>query len=161
MWCECSKTVRYKNGAEETMVLRLIKKYVTKELIVYGIVGGMTTVVNFIVSYLMNDVIGCTFTVITNSVAWVAAVAFAYVANNTWVFRLGFEGWKKEVEKIWKFTAGRIATWVIEVGGMYRLVDCMELAVWPIKIALAVIVILLNYVFSKLFVFIKKKEVEE
>ena len=143
------------------MIQMLIKKYITKELIVYGVVGGMTTVVNFIVSYLMNDIIGCTFTVITNSVAWVAAVAFAYVANNTWVFRLGFEGWKKEFQKIWKFTAGRIATWVIEVGGMYLLVDCMELKFWPIKIALAVIVILLNYVFSKLFVFIKKKEVEE
>ena len=143
------------------MIKRLIKKYITKELIVYGIVGGMTTVVNFIVSYLMNDIIGCTFTVITNSVAWVAAVAFAYVANNTWVFRLGFEGWKKEFQKIWKFTAGRIATGAIEVGGMYLLVDCMELKFWPIKIALAVIVILLNYVFSKLFVFIKKKEVEE
>lgn len=143
------------------MMLRLIKKYVTKELIVYGVVGGMTTVVNFIVSYLMNDIIGCTFTVITNSVAWVAAVAFAYVTNNTWVFHLGFEGWKKEAQKIWKFTAGRIATWAIEVGGMYLLVDCMELAFWPVKIALAVVVILLNYVFSKLFVFIKKKEVEE
>ena len=143
------------------MIVRLIKKYVTKELIVYGVVGVMTTVVNFIVSYLMNDIIGCSFTVVTNSVAWVAAVAFAYVTNNTWVFRLGFEGWKKEVQKIWKFTAARIATWVIEVGGMYLLVDCMELAFWPVKIALAVIVILLNYVFSKLFIFIKKKEVEE
>ena len=143
------------------MIQRLMKKYITKELIVYGIVGGMTTVVNFIVSYLMNDIIGCTFTVVTNTVAWVAAVAFAYVANNTWVFRLGFEGWKKEGQKIWKFTAGRIATWVIATGGMYLLVDCMELAFWPVKVALAVIVILLNYVFSKLFVFIKKKEVEE
>lgn len=143
------------------MIQNLLKKYITRELIIYGIVGGMTTLVNFIVSFVMNDLIGCSFTVITNSVAWVAAVAFAYVANNTWVFRLGFEGWKKEGQKIWKFTAGRIATWAVEVGGMYLLVDCMKLAFWPIKIALAVIVILLNYVFSKLFVFIKKKEVEE
>ena len=143
------------------MLKKLVKKYISRELIIYGVVGGMTTIVNFIVSYLMNDIIGCTFTVITNSVAWVAAVAFAYVTNNTWVFRLGFEGWKKEGQKIWKFTAGRIATWGIEVGGMYLFVDCMKLAFWPIKIALAVIVILLNYVFSKLFVFIKKKGVDE
>ena len=148
-------------GAKDNMIGRLIKKYVTKELIVYGVVGLMTSGVDFIVSYLINDIIGCTFTVVTNSVAWVAAVAFAYVANNTWVFRLGFEGWKTEVQKIWKFTAARIASGVIGVGGMYLLVDCMELPFWPIKIALAVIVILLNYVFSKLFIFIKKKEVEE
>lgn len=143
------------------MIRELIKKYITKELIVYGIVGGLTTVVNFIVSFIMNDLIGCTFTVVTNSVAWVAAVTFAYVTNNTWVFRIGFEGWKKEIQKVWKFTAARIVTWVIEVGGMYLLVDCMKLAFWPIKVGLAVIVILLNYVFSKLFVFIKKKDTEK
>ena len=143
------------------MIVSLIKKYITKELIVYGIVGLMTTGVDFIVSYLINDVIGCAFTVVTNLVSGASAIAFAYVTNNTWVFRIGFEGWKKEGQKIWKFTTGRIATWVIATGGMYLLVDCMKLAFWPVKIALAVIVILLNYVFSKLFVFIKKKEVEE
>lgn len=142
------------------MIQKLLKKFITKELIVYGIVGGMTTVVNFVVSYLMNDIIGCTFTVLTNSVAWVAAVAFAYIANNTWVFRIGFEGWKKEAQKIWKFTAARLVTWVIEVGGMFLLVDCIELPFWPIKIGLAVVVILLNYVFSKLFIFIKRKDGE-
>ncbi len=140
---------------------QLWKKYVTRELIVYGIVGVLTTVVNLIVSYIMNDFLKCPSSVITNSVAWVVAVAFAYVTNNTWVFQIGYEGVKKEVLKIWKFTAGRIATYVIEVGGMFLLVDLVKLSYWPVKFAVAVLVIILNYVFSKLFVFIKKAKKDD
>lgn len=140
------------------MIKKLWKKYVTRELIVYGIVGAMTTVVNFIVSFVMNDFIQCPFTVLTNSIAWVVAVAFAYVTNNCWVFRIGYEGWKQELDKIWKFTAGRIATYVIEVGGMFLLVDLWKFPYWPVKLILSVFIILLNYVFSKLFVFIKNRK---
>lgn len=139
------------------MIKKLIKKLFSREIMMYVIVGGMTTVVNWLVAYLFNDIIECSSTLITNSVAWVAAVAFAYVTNNTWVFQIGFEGWKKEINKIWKFTASRIATGVIEIGGIYLLDDILGLPFWPVKITVSIIVIVLNYVFSKIFVFIKSK----
>lgn len=142
-------------------LIHLWKKYITKELIAYGIVGALTTLVNWAVSYLVNDIIGCPFTVVTNSTAWIAAVTFAYIANNIWVFRLGYEGIKKELIKMGKFTVGRLATYVIEVGGMFLLVDVSAFPYWPVKIGISVLVILLNYIFSKLFVFIRKTKPEE
>ena len=140
------------------MLSKLFKKFFTREIIVYVLVGGMTTVVNWLVSYLFNNILQCESSVVTNSVAWVAAVAFAYVTNNTWVFQIGFEGWKKELSKIGKFTASRIATGVIEIGGMFLLDDIMGLPYWPVKIVISVAVIVLNYVFSKVFVFIKSRK---
>ena len=66
---------------KDNLFLHLWKKYVTKELIIYGIVGVLTTVVNWIVSYLFNNILQ-TDVVITNSIAWIAAVTFAYIRNN-------------------------------------------------------------------------------
>ncbi len=140
--------------------IRLWKKYVTRELVIYGIVGVLTTVVNWMVSYLFNDIIHADVNV-TNSIAWVAAVAFAYLANDRIVFRVGYHGAKKELDKIWKFTFSRIVTLLIEVGGGALFVKMLGFPYWPVKISVSVLVILLNYIFSKLFVFIKDKSQSE
>lgn len=139
------------------MLKKLFNKLFTREIIMYVIVGVLTTLVNWIVAYLFNNIIGCKLSVITNSVAWVAAVAFAYVTNNTLVFRIGFESWKSEFNKIWKFAASRIFTGIVEIGGMFLLDDILGFPYWPVKLVISVIVIVLNYVLSKLFVFIKSK----
>ncbi len=141
---------------KDNLFLHLWKKYVTKELIIYGIVGVLTTVVNWIVSYLFNNILQ-TDVVITNSIAWIAAVTFAYIMNDRVVFHVGYHGLKKEMDKIWKFTFSRLITLVIEVGGGALFVKSLGFPYWPVKVSISVIVILLNYIFSKLFVFIKDK----
>lgn len=137
--------------------------FVNRETITYAIAGVATTVVNFIAYHVFCNMLGVP-NLIANAIAWVIAVAFAYIVNARWVFLEKFEGWKKEWERIWKFTGARIVTFVIEEAGMFLLVDVLHGPNLIMKAIVAVLVIILNYVFSKLFVFIsgsKDKEVTE
>jgi len=140
-------------------LIELFKKYVTKELILYGITGVMTTVVNWGVTYLLYDIAGVEENV-TTVLAWIAAVAFAYIVNNLVVFKMGFEGFKRELEKIAKFTAARLVTFVFEWLPIFLFVTLGGLNMWLVKIPTSIIVILLNYIFSKLCIFVKKKKDE-
>lgn len=137
--------------------------FVNRETITYAIAGVATTVVNFIAYHVFCNMLGVP-NLIANAIAWVIAVAFAYIVNARWVFLEKFEGWKKEWERIWRFTGARIVTFVIEEAGMFLLVDVLHGPNLIMKAIVAVLVIILNYVFSKLFVFIsgsKDKEVTE
>lgn len=135
--------------------------FVNRETITYAIAGVATTVVNFIAYHVFCNMLGIP-NLIANAIAWVIAVAFAYIVNARWVFLEKFEGWKKEWERIWKFTGARIVTFVIEEVGMFLLVDVLHGPNLIMKAIVAVLVIILNYVFSKLFVFISgSKDKEE
>lgn len=143
----------------KNLISRLWKKIFTREIITYLIAGVLTTAVNFAVSYLFYDILKVNEN-ITTAIAWVVAVSFAYVVNNVWVFRQGNEGGKREAVKAGKFFTARLLTLAIEWGGMFWLVTCMEVSFWLVKIPLAVIVTILNYVFSKLFIFIRKSSAD-
>lgn len=134
-----------------------IAKIVNLEFATYIIAGILTTLVNWLVSYLLNDIAKIEYATVTNAVAWIVAVIFAYWINNVWVFKEKFLDLKSEIVKIIKFFISRGATGVIEIGGPWILVDLLEFPFWPVKIIISVAVIILNYVFSKLFVFIRKK----
>lgn len=135
-----------------------VAKLVNREVATYIIAGVLTTVVNWIVSFVFNDILKVESVLLTNSVAWIVAVAFAYWINDVWVFREKFETTGKEIVKIGKFVSSRIATGIIEVGGMWLFVEKLELPFWPVKILISVTVIILNYIFSKIFVFVKAKK---
>lgn len=138
-----------------------VAKIVNREVATYIIAGVLTTVVNWLVSFIFNDLLKVESVVLTNSVAWVVAVAFAYWINDVWVFQEKYESAGKEIVKIGKFVSSRIATGIIEVGGMWLFVDKLELPFWPVKIIISFAVIVLNYVFSKIFVFVKAKAGKE
>lgn len=135
-----------------------VAKLVNREVATYIIAGVLTTVVNWIVSFVFNDILKVESVLLTNSVAWIVAVAFAYWINDVWVFQEKFETTGKEIVKIGKFVSSRIATGIIEVGGMWLFVEKLELPFWPVKILISVTVIILNYIFSKIFVFVKEKK---
>ncbi len=135
-----------------------VAKLVNREVATYIIAGVLTTVVNWIVSFVFNDILKVESVLLTNSVAWIVAVAFAYWINDVWVFQEKFETTGKEIVKIGKFVSSRIATGIIEVGGMWLFVEKLELPFWPVKILISVTVIILNYIFSKIFVFVKAKK---
>ncbi|MCQ2495075.1 MAG: GtrA family protein [Lachnospiraceae bacterium] len=133
-----------------------LAKIVNLEIITYLIAGVLTTIVNWIVSYIMNDIIHMQSATVISIISWVVSVAFAYWINSSWVFKSKYAGMKKEMEKIWKFVSSRLITGVLEVGGMWLFCDVLLWAFWPVKIVISVVVVILNYVFSKLFVFLKK-----
>lgn len=130
-------------------------KFVNRETVTYLIAGVLTTVVNFIAYYLFCNIMGVE-NLIANGIAWVIAVVFAYVINDLWVFQSERAGIRREIEKISKFFGARILSFVVEEAGMFLFVDIIGWNNMIVKAALAVIVIILNYFFSKLYIFNKR-----
>ena len=155
------------------------QKLFSREVITYVIAGVLTTLVNLIAKFIFFNLMGIDEN-ITTALAWVVAVAFAYVINNYWVFLKGNEGAARETVKILKFTVARIATYVIEAAGIYFFITkdwihyfleifpslsdkiysspyCDTIKFWIVQLPLQFLVIVLNYLFSKLFVFVNRK----
>ena len=130
-------------------IVELIKKY--KELIVYAIFGVCTTVVNFacymICVKLNVDVL------VSSVIAWVVSVVFAFLTNRKWVFDSKANTLSGVVKELAKFSSGRVLTQIIDmvILAVFVKMLCYDEAV--VKLAANVVVIVLNYVFSKFFVF--------
>lgn len=139
----------------------LIKKcwkfFTNREMITYIIAGVLTTLVNFMICFIFYNCLKWDENLV-NTMAWIAAVVFAYVINKVWVFRDKNDKKSEEAMKFGKFIAARLFTLVIEVGGPFIFVTMLEFPFWPVKLVVAVIITVLNYILSKLFVFIKKEK---
>lgn len=138
-------------------MIRLIKdKLFTREIITYGISGVLTTAINLISYYLCWNIFGI-HNLIANIIAWVLAVTFAYFMNAIWVFNDKRQGAKEETVKMFKFYVARIFSLIVEEAGLFLFVEILHFSNMLVKCGLAVIVIVLNYVLSKLFIFNNKK----
>jgi putative flippase GtrA len=93
---------------------------------------------------------------IANIIAWVLAVTFAYFMNAVWVFKDERQAAPQETIKMFKFYVARIFSLVVEEAGLFLFVELLHFNNMIVKCGLAVIVIILNYVLSKLFIFNKK-----
>ncbi len=130
----------------------LIMKY--KGLILYIVFGAMTTLVNMAAYWLCFDVLGIP-NVLSTVIAWVLAVSFAFITNKIWVFdSRSFDG-KTLRREIPAFFGARLLTGLLDVGIMYAAVDVMHWNAIPWKLASNVLVIVLNYIASKLVIFRK------
>ena len=144
----------------ETVIKKLWNMFVNRETITYIIAGVLTTLVNFVASFVGYDCLHWNENLVT-AIAWVVAVVFAYVINKYWVFLEKKGEAAGEVAKFGKFIAGRLFTLAVEWFGVFLFVTTLEIAFWPVKLVLAVIVTILNYLISKLFVFISGSEKKE
>ena len=135
------------------MIKKLWNLFVNRETITYIIAGVMTTLVNFVASYLGYNMLKWNENFVT-AIAWIVAVVFAYVVNKYWVFLEKKGEAAGEAVKFGKFVAGRLFTLAVEWLGVFAFVTTLQVPFWPVKLVLAVIVTVLNYVTSKLFVFI-------
>ena len=136
------------------MLMQLIKKY--KDILLYGIFGVLTTVVNIATYWVAAHPLGLSVMVST-IIAWIAAVLFAYVTNRKWVFHSQAQGTKEIVQELVSFFACRLATGVVDWACMFIFVDLLHFNDVIIKAAANVLVIILNYVASKLVIFKHKK----
>lgn len=125
------------------------------DLIVYLVFGVLTTVVNYIVYLPCYNVLGLSSS-ISNVIAWAAAVAFAFLTNKPFVFRSYDWSAKTVVPELIRFIGTRLGSGALETGILFVTVDMIGLNgnVW--KLATSVLVVILNYVGSKLLVFRKK-----
>ncbi len=137
-------------------IKELINKY--GEIIRYLIIGVLTTVISiatyFILTKLFLDPNNEIELQIANIISWIVAVTFAYFTNHFFVFK---QDNKVTIKEALKFYSARVGTLLIEMFLMYILVSVMEYNDKVIKIIVQIIIIVLNYVFSKIFVFKKNK----
>ena len=123
-----------------------------KDIVLYGFFGVMTTLVNILSYWIMVRVFRCS--VMCGSViAWITAVLFAYITNRKWVFHSEATGYDKVLREIASFFLCRLATGVLDWGCMYVFVEMFHLNDMLIKTISNIIVILVNYLASKLIIF--------
>ena len=115
----------------------------------------LTTVINIVIYNLCYNSVGMSNT-LSNVMAWIVAVTFAYLTNKVWVFES--TSWKWEVLKreVMAFISCRLATGVLDIVIMFICVDVLGMHALLMKVISNVLVIVLNYVFSKLVIFKKK-----
>jgi putative flippase GtrA len=137
-----------------SVIIGIWKKMVNRETITYIIAGVLTTIVNFI-SYEGLYRMGLK-NLVANAWAWVIAVAFAYIVNKKNVFLSKSSNAKDEAVKVMRFFGARVITLGVEQFGMFLFIDYLGFHRLLVKACIAVVVTILNYIFSKLFVFHKK-----
>lgn len=147
---------------------KLFEKY--RELIVYAIVGGLTTVTNYIIHFSLRFM-GLNY-YIALSAAWLGAVLFAYMANRIFVFESKAEG-KALIKEFILFFGARLFSYGLEMLISFIFIDCAgaDKIMWQpdfiektiplgelmVKTGAQVIIVLSNYIFSKFVIFKKGK----
>lgn len=132
----------------------LYQKY--KDIIPYGIFGVLTTLVNVIVYWTSARLLGLGVMPST-VIAWILAVLFAYITNRKWVFHSTAVTAAEIRKEIISFFVCRLATGVLDWACMFIFVDLLRLYDVAIKVLANILVIILNYVASRLVIFKKKK----
>lgn len=132
----------------------LYEKY--KDLVPYVIFGVLTTAVNYVSYWLFAHPLG-SGTVFSTAAAWLLSVLFAYVTNRRWVFHSEAKGAKEIGKEFAAFFSARFGTGVLDVLIMHLCVNRLGWNDMVMKLASNVLVVILNYIFSKFFIF-KKKE---
>ena len=137
-------------------ILELYKKY--KEIINYMIFGGLATLVNFISYYIFARTLNVD-EVISSGLSWFCAVLFAYVTNKLFVFESRKNTKREMIKEMISFFLARILSGALcDVGTFALMVKVMGINDLIAKCVTQVIVIVLNYVFSKILIFRKKDD---
>ena len=137
-------------------IRELIQKH--WDILSYLFFGGLTTVVNYLVYFPLYNWLQFSATV-SNAVAWVFAVAFAYLTNKPFVFKSYDWSAKTVVPELTKFVGCRIGSGAVETALLLLCVDWLNWNGNLMKILTSILVVIVNYVASKLIVFRKKGEV--
>ncbi len=147
-------------------IWKIFRKY--REIIMYLFFGGLTTVVNFAVFAILRYFgVGL---IPTNIAAWICAVLLAYITNKKWVFCHRAKNKKELIREIIYFYGARIFSLIVELALFWIWTDIILISSpalnttvyeYCVKLIIQVIVIILNYIFSKFFIFSKKKKTND
>ena len=135
----------------------MIRDFIRKhyDILAYLFFGGLTTAVNYLVYLPCFNLLHFSGAV-SNAIAWVAAVAFAFLTNKPFVFKSHDWSAKTVIPELTKFVSCRVASGAMETLIIFLAVDVMDWNgnIW--KLVTSVLVVILNYFGSKLLVFTKK-----
>ena len=133
------------------MIKKTLEKILNKETIRYIIFGGLTTLISIIV-YTVCILAGLGV-VAANTVSTIVAISFAFCVNKIWVFESKDMSVTTTRKELVKFLVGRGATYLIETGMLFALVEFMGLHPIICKYFTQAVIIVLNYLVSKFLVF--------
>ena len=134
---------------------KVLQRLLNRETVTYLIFSVLTTAVNYVVyDGLLRLRVNY---LIANVIAWIAAVLFAYFTNKHFVFESRDYRLRTVLPEMGRFAAGRLITLGIEQAILFIGVDLLGGNERVMKLCAAVIVVILNYVFSKLFIFKNRK----
>ncbi len=142
----------YRVGGELNNIKKQNRKEDLKELILYTIFGNLTFVIS-IGSYALFNIAFGINELIANALAWVFAVLFSYVTNKKWVFKAPTPTKTAFFVQMFAFFSGRFMTLIIEEAIIFVFITLLAYPSMWVKLAAQVVVVVLNYVISKLFVF--------
>lgn len=139
---------------KERKIKQLYTKY--KEVINYLVFGVLSTVVNFITYFITARLIGID-EVISSGISWFCSVLFAYITNKIFVFESKTHGIKELAKEVASFFLARIISGALcDVGTFAIMVKVLHINDIISKIVTQVMVVIVNYIFSKLIIFKKK-----
>lgn len=136
-----------------------------KSVLLYLFFGGLTTIVSILTFWLAEvlitadfeiSIFGWTYSIkviLTNAISWICAVLFAFFTNRVWVFNSPTKTWKEFWGQMVSFFGGRFATFILETVILILFVSSLKFNELIIKIAAQFIVLVSNYIISKLIVF--------
>lgn len=125
-----------------------------KEVLLYLFFGGLAMFVSIVSYWLCSELLGIGV-LVSNLISWVAAVLFAYTTNRVWVFDQKTNGIKELIAQILRFFSGRVFTLIVEEVILWVFIELLSFGNMAVKIVAQIVVIVLNYVISKFFVFKK------
>ena len=133
---------------------KLFQKYA--DVLSYLFFGVLTTAVNYLVYLPCYNLLGWSAG-LSNVLAWIVAVAFAFLTNKPFVFKSHDWSAKTLLPELTKFVGCRIGSGVLETAIIWLTVDTLYWSSLWMKIFTSILVIVLNYFFSKFLIFVKKK----
>ena len=129
-----------------------------KEIINYLVFGGLATVVNFVTYLIVARLIGID-KVLSSGISWFFSVLFAYITNKLFVFESKTDGIKAVLIEMGSFFLARIVSGILcDVGTFAIMVKVFNINDLFAKVVTQIMVVIVNYVFSKLIIFRKKNK---
>lgn len=140
-------------------IMLIIHKFMNKETIMYLIFGILTTLINIAVFWLAEKELLLILdkeaaALVGNIIAWIISVAFAFITNKLFVFESKSFRLPLLIKEMTAFVAARLLSLAFDEGFMYVAIQFMDSVV--AKVISNVFVVVINYIFSKLFIFKKK-----
>lgn len=123
-----------------------------KEVFLYLFFGGLSFLLNLSTFFLLNEIFNIHH-LYSNAISWILCVLFQFYTNRVWVFQIEEQYNRKARIQFLRFVQGRIFTLVVEEVLLFVLIEMLHFSTFGVKIVAQIVVIILNYVISKKFVF--------
>lgn len=134
------------------LIKKIKEKFLTREIVMYLVFGILTTLVNWVTYFVLVDIFNIEEN-ISNIIAIILSILFAYITNSYIVFKTKRSSIKERIDEFFKFILGRLFTMLFEIIGFFFMFNVMEITDIISKPVITFLVIVMNYFISKYFAF--------